>query len=84
MNTGFFSSLAESLSDTLFGGQDPFQMASRHAASAFQQAMDPQGGGNRGAPPTATKTLRQLPIVTVSPEDLVDENNRECCICLEE
>jgi hypothetical protein len=84
MNNGFFSSIAESLSDTFFGGQNPFDLASRHAASAFQEAMDPQAGGNKPAPPTSQKALRQLPIVKVSPEDLVDENNRECCICLEE
>jgi hypothetical protein len=87
---GFFNSIAGSLSDIFSGGgghnnySDPFQFAQQQAAAAFQQAMDPQAGGNRGAPPTSSKALRQLPIVTVTPEDLVDENNRECCICLEE
>lgn len=35
-------------------------------------------------PPASTKSIRQLPTVSVTPEDLVDENNRECCICFEE
>ena len=34
-------------------------------------------------PPASKRAIRQLPIVKVTPEDLVDENNRECCICLE-
>jgi hypothetical protein len=83
---GFLNSIAGSLSDIFSGApnfNDPFQFAQQQTA-AFQQAMDPQVGGNRGAPPTSSKALRQLPIVTVTPEDLVDENNRECCICLEE
>jgi hypothetical protein len=68
---------AGSLSDIFSGGgghnnySDPFQFAQQQAAAAFQQAMDPQAGGNRGAPPTSSKALRQLPIVTVTPEDLV-------------
>ena len=39
---------------------------------------------SRAAPPADSKAIRQLPVVSVSPEDLVDENNRECCICFEE
>jgi hypothetical protein len=67
------------------GGQTYEDWAAQRAqAPHFQQAMDPQAGGNRGAPPASLKALRQLPIVKVAPEDLVDENNRECCICLEE
>mmetsp|Transcript_10781 Transcript_10781/g.26066 ORF Transcript_10781/g.26066 Transcript_10781/m.26066 type:complete len:580 (+) Transcript_10781:110-1849(+) len=37
----------------------------------------------QGAPPASAKAIRQLPTICVSPEDLVDPNNRECCICLE-
>jgi hypothetical protein len=79
----FFNSVTGSLSE-MFGGQDPFQFAQQQAAAFQRAAMDPQGGENKGPPPASTKALRQLPIVTVAPEDLVDENNRECCICLEE
>ena len=79
----FLNTLSDAFSDSIFGGgtvQNPF------SAGAFfpPQAMDPQQGGNKGAPPVSLKALRQLPIVSVAPEDLVDENNRECCICLEE
>ena len=53
-----------------------------------------QGGGGNGAgaqevftsqapPPASSKSIRQLPIVAVTPADLVDESNRECCICFE-
>ena len=33
-------------------------------------------------PPASARAIRHLPTVTVQPEDLVDESNRECCICL--
>jgi hypothetical protein len=39
---------------------------------------------NQRAPPASTRAIRQLPTIRVAPEDLVDANNRECCICLEE
>mmetsp|Transcript_28881 Transcript_28881/g.35121 ORF Transcript_28881/g.35121 Transcript_28881/m.35121 type:complete len:398 (-) Transcript_28881:326-1519(-) len=35
-------------------------------------------------PPVSRKALRQIPTVIVTPDDLADENNRECCICFEE
>eukprot|EP00934_Nitzschia_sp_Nitz4_P008036 Nitzschia sp. Nitz4//scaffold290_size23356//3169//5117//NITZ4_008486-RA/size23356-augustus-gene-0.33-mRNA-1//1//CDS//3329546087//8026//frame0 len=34
-------------------------------------------------PPASARAIRQLPTIVVTPEDLVDETNRECCICLE-
>lgn len=37
----------------------------------------------QGAPPASARAIRQLPTICVKPEDLVDESNRECCICLE-
>ena len=79
----FFNSLTGAFTDT-FGGQNPFQFPSSSQWGNVQRVMDPQVGGNRGAPPASLKALRQLPLVKVAPEDLVDENNRECCICLEE
>ena len=49
MNNGFFSSLAESLSDTLFGGQDPFHLATRNAASASRNVLPKESAkGPRG------------------------------------
>lgn len=34
-------------------------------------------------PAASARAIRQLPTILVAPEDLVDENNRECCICME-
>jgi len=36
------------------------------------------------APPATAKAIKQLPTILVSPEDLIDPNNRECCICLDD
>ena len=36
------------------------------------------------APPASMKAIKKLPTIRVAPEDLIDPNNRECCICLEE
>lgn len=43
-----------------------------------------QNGGTQVTPPASRRAIRQLPTIRVSPEDLVDPSNRECCICLEE
>lgn len=82
---GFLNHLTGSLSQSFGQASNNAMNYAQQQASAFAEAMDPQGGGgNKGAPPISRKALRQLPTVTVAPEDLVDENNRECCICLEE
>lgn len=47
------------------------------------EAPPPQSQQPRN-PPASQRAIRQLPTVVVAPEDLVDPNNRECCICLEE
>mmetsp|Transcript_32309 Transcript_32309/g.43073 ORF Transcript_32309/g.43073 Transcript_32309/m.43073 type:complete len:120 (-) Transcript_32309:2014-2373(-) len=49
-----------------------------------QQQQQQQTPSTTKPPPASKKAIRQLPTVTVTPEDLVDENNRECCICLDE
>jgi len=45
------------------------------------------GGGGfnepRAPPPASKKAIEQLPTIMVQQEDLADENNRACCICLE-
>lgn len=48
-------------------------------AAAPAPAAQPQR-----VPPASQKAVRQLPTIKVTPEDLVDPSNRECCICLEE
>ena len=65
-----------------------FAQAQQAAAAAFY-ANVPFNEFNRPVetqphPPASTRAIRQLPTVSVTPEDLVDENNRECCICFEE
>lgn len=71
---------------------NPFDFFSQQLHAAAQSAFfghpphphqDPEQP-SRAAPPASTKAIRQLPTVSVTPEDLVDENNRECCICFEE
>jgi hypothetical protein len=37
-----------------------------------------------GPPPASEKVLRTIPEIVVGEEDLEDEANRECCVCLEE
>ena len=51
-----------------------------------QQQQQPQQNpfSSQPAPPASARAIRQLPTIRVAPEDLVDPNNRECCICLEE
>lgn len=65
-----------------------FAQAQQAAAAAFYTNA-PFNEFNRPVetqphPPASTRAIRQLPTVSVTPEDLVDENNRECCICFEE
>lgn len=48
-----------------------------------QQQQQEQQEMSRAPPPASEKAIRTLPTVTVAPEDLVDENNRECCICFD-
>eukprot|EP00979_Chaetoceros_neogracilis_P001496 scaffold253_cov267-Chaetoceros_neogracile.AAC.29 len=74
---------------------NPFEAFAQQFQANFQQnqAPPPQQHHNqhqeaapptRAAPPADSRAIRQLPTVSVTPEDLVDENNRECCICFEE
>ena len=49
----------------------------------WQQPQEPPPSSQR-APPASTKAIKQLPTILVAPEDLVDPNNRECCVCLDD
>lgn len=68
------------------GGGFPgfFRGSSRGEAAfpGFQGGVPPQE--QPPIPPASKKALRQIPTISVTPEDLIDESNRECCICLEE
>ena len=60
----------------LFGG------GSAGAAQQQQQQAAAEEESMK-SPPASTRAIRTLPTVTVTPEDLVDPTNRECCICFE-
>lgn len=48
-----------------------------------QQQQQEQQQMSSAPPPASDKAIRTLATVMVTPEDLVDENNRECCICFD-
>mmetsp|Transcript_9685 Transcript_9685/g.13699 ORF Transcript_9685/g.13699 Transcript_9685/m.13699 type:complete len:403 (-) Transcript_9685:72-1280(-) len=62
--------------------------------SAFSASLDPglqaamhrsmQEESSKAPPPASRRAIRQLPTILVRSEDLVEESNRECCICFEE
>ena len=60
------------------------QAAAQASQQASQQQQQHVDEPSRAPPPASTKAIRQLPLVSVTPSDLVDENNRECCICFDE
>ncbi|CAJ1967037.1 unnamed protein product [Cylindrotheca closterium] len=77
--------------DRLFGNQ-PGTNTERPAEQPTRQPTGQQAGQRtrqpteqipQGIPPASARAIRQLPTICVTPEDLVDPNNRECCICLE-
>ena len=57
--------------------------AAMEASLQEPQQQQQQQGRSRGPPPASPRVMRSLPQIRVTPEDLVNENNRECCICLE-
>ena len=46
--------------------------------------LGPQDGGNKPPPKTSDKVIAKLPRVKVTNDDLIEENNKSCCICLDE
>lgn len=61
----------------------PFAFGRPSAVPAQGQQSDNHVQQECKAPPASSRAIRQLPEIIVRPEDLVDENNRECCICLD-
>ena len=62
---------------------DFLRNGAQQGMDGMRQQAPPQQQPQRN-PPASKRAIRQLPTVVVAPEDLVDPNNRECCICLEE
>ena len=46
--------------------------------------MPQQQNPNSPSPPASKRLLRNLPTVTVTSDDLTEETNKNCCICLED
>jgi len=63
--------------------QQGYRSASSTTQTRQRQPQE-QFASTQPTPPASTKAIRQLPAIRVNPEDLVDPNNRECCICLDE
>jgi len=67
-----------SFQDFLSGGLASFQQAQ---AQAQQQQQQP---GQTGVPPASKRFLAGLKDIQVTADDLLEENNKECLVCLEE
>lgn len=37
----------------------------------------------RSSPPASYRAIQQIPLISITPEDLAEPVNRECCVCLE-
>ncbi|KAH8093441.1 hypothetical protein JL720_4575 [Aureococcus anophagefferens] len=57
----------------------PQQQASSHPANSAAAAVDE----HRGAPPIAEGARGELPLVKITEEDLIQDGNDECCVCLD-
>ena len=73
--------VSERLDPTRQQRQQGTQTAGQTRAGPGQQPPPQQP---QKAPPASMKAIKKLPTIRVAPEDLIDPNNRECCICLEE
>lgn len=60
----------------------PFNVIDSAIEGVTNQNLNQQQ--NCGTPPASKRSIRHLPTILVCSEDLVDESNRECCICFEE
>lgn len=47
----------------------------------MQNAAAPSDGKKN--PPASRRVLKNLPLVEVTADDLLEENNKECLVCLE-
>jgi len=84
---GFTTTASASSSDStgLGGG---FQARTEAGAGAGANGLGMFGDFHseewKAPPPTSTKTLATLPEVKVTSDDLQEETNRTCCVCLED
>ena len=66
----------------MFGGGFFYQMFGENGQAQFQGGHHQQQPNN--TPPTSKRTLRSLPTVMATGDDLIEESNKNCCICLED
>jgi E3 ubiquitin-protein ligase RNF115/126 len=57
------------------------QNAAYYGNTSQQQQFQHQ---NKKAPPASDRVIRSLPNVRITADDLIDEANKECAVCLEE
>ena len=88
MNANFFANL---FSNNTNGLDDDFLnnlMGSIQNVGGFSftqnMNFDPQSGGNKPPPKASDLVLAKLPRVKVTDADLIEENNKTCCICLDD
>lgn len=65
------------ISNMLFGNRFPFPGNMAGGLPGDPTDQEPKNV------PTSKRVLKMIPNIFVTPEDLADENNRECSICLE-
>eukprot|EP00547_Thalassionema_nitzschioides_P005405 CAMPEP_0194201994 /NCGR_PEP_ID=MMETSP0156-20130528/2131_1 /TAXON_ID=33649 /ORGANISM="Thalassionema nitzschioides, Strain L26-B" /LENGTH=334 /DNA_ID=CAMNT_0038927351 /DNA_START=22 /DNA_END=1022 /DNA_ORIENTATION=- len=54
-----------------------------HERGVIEEVLNEASEGAKAPPPASKRAVLQLPTITVAVEDLQDESNRTCCICLE-
>jgi Ring finger domain len=61
-----------------------FNNSGTNARNQRRETVNSSSSQARRAPPASTRAIRNLPIVKVTADDLLEETNKECLICLEE
>ena len=83
-NNNFFQGLGRNVQTAAENLWDGFGRFAAHAdPAAPQHQQQQQEHRPQTTPPASQRAIQQLPMVLVAPEDLVEESNRECCICFE-
>ena len=64
--------------DMLLGGFSGAGLGGAYPGTSNNPSFD-----STAPPPASEKSIRQLPQISVTADDLLDEANKECCVCLE-
>ena len=79
-----FNSFVQSASEYTGARSAPRPGPNARRSGAMSEQAYHQNNGCTTTPPASERAIRQLPTVSVTQEDLIDENNRACCICFDE